>query len=132
VIGIHSAISLSVAENFHVPVTVFYEGWSLLAKKAEEKIRADRPEAYVGVEGADDSDGCRVTVVDEDGPAAKAGLKVGDVVVKVEGREVRVYASLLRWVAESEPGDTLSLQVKRGTEVLSLQVKLAAKKADRR
>jgi serine protease Do len=132
VIGIHSAISSSVAENFHVPVTAFYEGWTLLAKKPEGKPRADRPPAYVGVEGTDDPDGCRLTSVDEDGPAAKAGLKVGDLVVKVEGREVRVYASLLRWVAESEPGDTLSLQVKRGSELLSLEVKLEVKKRDHR
>jgi len=61
-----------------------------------------------------------------DGPAAKAGLKVGDLVVKVDGREVPVYASFLRWVAEAEPGETLSLQVKRGDKQLSLEVKLEA------
>ena len=32
VIGIHSAISSSVAENFHVAVTAFYDGWDLLVK----------------------------------------------------------------------------------------------------
>ncbi len=126
VIGIHSAISSSVAENFHVPVTAFYEGWTLLAQKPEEKIRADKPPAYVGAKGIDDPDGCRLTAVDEDSPAAKAGLKVGDLVVKVDGREVRLYASLLRWVAESEPGDTLSLEVKRGSDLLALEVKLEA------
>jgi serine protease Do len=131
VIGIHSAISSSVAENFHVPVTAFYQGWALLAKKPEGKIRADRPLAYVGAKGADDPDGCRLTAVDEDGPAARAGLKVGDLVVKVDGREVRLYASLLRWVAESEPGDTLSLEVKRGSDLLSLDVKLEALPAKR-
>ena len=32
VIGIHSAISTSLAENFHVAVTEFYDNWDLLAK----------------------------------------------------------------------------------------------------
>lgn len=126
VIGIHSAISSSVAENFHVAVTAFYDGWALLVKNPGEKHQADRPQAYVGAKGADDPDGCRLTAVDEDGPAAKAGLKVGDLVVKVDGREVKLYASLLRWLAETEPGETLSLEVKRGDKLLSLEVKLEA------
>jgi serine protease Do len=32
VIGIHSAISTSMAENFHVAVTAFYQGWDVLVK----------------------------------------------------------------------------------------------------
>jgi serine protease Do len=126
VIGIHSAISFSVAENFHVAVTEFYEGWKLLVKAPAANNPADKPQAYVGARGEDDPDGCRLTAVDEDSPAAKAGLKVGDLVVKVDGREVKLNASLLRWVAESEPGETLSLEVKRGDELLSLEVKLEA------
>jgi serine protease Do len=126
VIGIHSAISISAAENFHVAVTEFYEGWKLLVQAPAGNNQADKPQAYVGARGEDDPDGCRLTGVDEDSPAAKAGLKVGDLVVKVDGREVKLYASLLRWVAESEPGETLSLEVKRGDKLLSLEVKLEA------
>ena len=73
-----------------------------------------------------DAVGCRLTVVDDNSPASKAGLKVGDLVLKVDGREVKVYASFLRWVAEAEPGETLNLEVKRGDQVLSLEVKLEA------
>jgi S1-C subfamily serine protease len=72
----------------------------------------------------DDADGCRLTKVDEDGPAARAGLKPGDLVVKVEGREVKLYASFWRWVAQAEPGDTLDIEVKRGDLVLSLELKV--------
>ena len=39
--------------------------------------------------------------MDENSPASRAGLKVGDVVLKVDGREIKVYASFLRWVAEA-------------------------------
>ena len=126
VIGIHSAISTSVAENFHVAATAFYDGWDLLVKAPAGSNQAGRPRAYVGATGTDDPDGCRLTAVDEDGPAAKAGLKVGDLVVKVDGREVKLYASFQRWVAEAVPGETLSLEVKRGDKVLSLEVKLEA------
>jgi len=126
VIGIHSAISTSAAENYHVAVTEFYEGWKLLVKVPAGTKPAVKPLAFVGVLGEDDPDGCRLTTVDEGSPAAKAGLKAGDLVVQVDGREVKLYASLLRWVAETEPGETLRLSVKRGDELLSLDVKLEA------
>jgi serine protease Do len=126
VIGIHSAISMSMADNFHVAVRAFYEGWDLLVKAPARNDQADQPRAYVGATGVDDAAGCRLTEVDEDGPAAKAGLKPGDVVVKVDGREVRFYASFRRWVAQAEPGETLNLEVKRGDQLLSREVKLEA------
>jgi serine protease Do len=124
VIGIHSAISTPMAENFHVAVTSFYNGWDRLVKAPTPKNKADQPQAYVGATGVDDADGCRLTKVDEDGPAAKAGLKPGDLVVKVDGREVKLYASFWRWVAQAEPGDTLNIEVKRGDQLLSLEIKV--------
>jgi serine protease Do len=126
VIGIHSAISTSMAENFHVAVTAFYHGWDLLVKAPAPNEQANQPQAYVGATGVDDPDGCRLTEVDEDGPAAKAGLKPGDLVVKVDGREVKLYASFRRWVAQAEPGETLNIEIKRGDQVLSLEIKVEA------
>jgi serine protease Do len=126
VIGIHSAISTSMADNFHVAVTAFYESWDRLVKPPAREMPADESRAYVGAKGVDDADGCRLTEVDEDGPAAKAGLQAGDVVVKVDGREIKLYASFQRWVAEAEPGETLNIEVKRGDKLLSREVKLGA------
>ena len=37
VIGIHSAISSSLAENFHVAVTAFYDGWDRAGQSARSK-----------------------------------------------------------------------------------------------
>ncbi len=122
VIGIHSAISVSMAENFHVPISEFYGSWDQLVQK--EKMVPLR--AYVGASGVDDADGCRLSVVDRNGPAFKAALKVGDVVSKVNGRDIKVSAMFDRWVSEAEPGETLSLEVKRGNKILSLEVKLEA------
>jgi len=126
VIGIHSFISSSVAENYHVPVTAYFESWVELVKADAVSDPASSPPAYIGATGADDAAGCRLTVVDKNGPAFKAGLKVGDVVLKVEGREIKASASFRRWVAESEPGETLILEVKRGHKLLSPHVKLEA------
>jgi serine protease Do len=124
VIGIHSAISTSVAENFHVAVTEFYDSWDQLAKGTSGDTQVSAPRAYVGATGADDPAGCRLTEVDENSPASRAGLKVGDVVLRVNGREIRLAAAFQRWVSEARSGDTLNIEIQRGEEVLSVRVKL--------
>jgi serine protease Do len=126
VIGIHSAISSSVAENFHVAVTEFYDSWDLLAKGSSGEEQVSAPRAYAGASGVNDGGGCRLTEVDENSPASRAGLKAGDVVLKVNGREIKVSAAFRRWVDEAEPGETLNLEIKRGEEVLSVKLKLEA------
>jgi serine protease Do len=123
VVGIHSAISTSLADNFHVAVTEFYDNWNLLAKGASRDEEASLPRAYVGASGVDDTAGCRLTAVDKDSPAARAGLKVGDVVLRVDGREIQASAAFQRWLTEAEPGDTMNLEVKRGEQVLSVKIK---------
>jgi serine protease Do len=124
IIGIHSAISTLLAENFHVAITEFYDNWNVMAKGAAADEEAAAPRAYVGATGVNDEAGCRLTEVEEDSPAARAGLKVGDVVLKVNGRDIKVSAAFRRWVSEATPGDTLNLEIKRGDEVLSVKVRM--------
>ncbi len=126
VFGIHPAISGSTAENFHVAISTYYEAWNELARGAGNIGRPAPPRAYVGAIGVDDAPGCRLTSVEKNSPAQRAGLKVGDVVVKVDHREIKASASFLRWVAEATPGETLSLEVKRGDQLLALDVKVEA------
>jgi serine protease Do len=123
VIGIHTAIAVSLADNFHVPITRFEEGWDQLVK---DTSGAGPLPTWFGAAIADDPKGCRLTRIDKDSPASKAGLKIGDVILEVEGRTIAASASLLRWLAESDPGDILRLRIKRGAQTLSLKVKLAS------
>ncbi|MGA2174592.1 MAG: S1C family serine protease [Verrucomicrobiota bacterium] len=124
VIGIHTAISSSSAENFHVPITEFYDTWNQLVLTPRADGRPRPPPAYAGVSVVDDAAGCRLRAIDNNSPASKAGLKIDDVILKVEGRTLAASASFARWVAEAGPGETLALQVKRGDKLLSLNLKL--------
>jgi serine protease Do len=126
VIGIHTAISGSTADNFHVAIGRYFDSWDELTGAARKIEAPAPPRAYVGASGVDSAPGCRLTSVEKDGPAAKAGLKVGDVVLKVDDREITASASFRRWVAEATPGETLKLQVKRGERLLNLAVKIEA------
>ena len=63
-----------------------------------------------------------VRAVDADGPAAPAGLRVGDAVLTWNGGEVPRRPS--RWVAEQNPGDLLTLRVRREDKELSVELRL--------
>jgi serine protease Do len=126
VIGIHTAISSSTSENFHVAIPEFYDTWKVLTGLPVAPPAPRRPLAYSGAIVVNDAEGCRLTAIEKGSPAAKAGLQVNDVVLKVEGRTIVASASFDRWIAESGPGQILNLQIKRGGKILPFKLQLQA------
>ena len=124
VIGIHSAISSSVADNFHVAIDQYYDDWERLINGVQAVALALGPRAYIGAVGVDDPAGCRLSAIDDNSPASNAGLKAGDLLLKIDQRDIKIAASFKRWLAEAQPGETLSLEVKRGNKLLTLDVRL--------
>jgi predicted metalloprotease with PDZ domain len=59
-----------------------------------------------------------VTEVTPGGPAAKAGLEVGDVVISSEGVPLPPYAPF--WIRQERPGATVELQVARNGRVMTM------------
>jgi serine protease Do len=121
VIAIHTAIADSTTENFHVPITEFFDTWDELT--ASPKPPPTRPPAYCGLSVVD-AEGCRLIRIDKNSPAAKANLKEGDQVLKVEGRRIEAAAMFRRWITDSAPGDSLRMEIKRGDDVFTVQLKL--------
>jgi putative serine protease PepD len=70
--------------------------------------------------------GCRQSPVVPGGPAAKAGLKPGDVITAVNGKRVTSVDDFVGTVASYTPGTTVSMTVKRGGQTKQLHVKLGA------
>ena len=66
------------------------------------------------------TDGALVTSVNEGSPAAKAGLKQGDVIVEYDGRPVARAGDLPRVVAETPVGRAVPLKVVRDGKPLTL------------
>ncbi len=133
VVGIHSRISDSTADNYHVPIGTYFATWDRLARSetwgGEE--RPTRP-PYVGADGADDPDGCRLERVDETSPAFKAGLKVGDIVVQLDDQPIQDRDSFLRRVRQAKPGDEIRFGIRRESQALSLTVKVEPSRGRRR
>ena len=65
--------------------------------------------------------GVLVSSVDADSPAARAGLKAGDVITAVNGRDVRNASDLSSAVNRTDPEGTLELRVTRERKELTLK-----------
>jgi len=65
--------------------------------------------------------------VEDDGPAAKAGLKRGDVVTKVNGKDVTPSQTLSYIVANVKPGTRIPLEVVRDGKTVTLNAVVATR-----
>ncbi len=75
-------------------------------------------------QGFDVDKGALVREVYPGTPAATAGLRAGDVIVEVEGREVADNLGLTKAIAFHRPGDAVSLKVMRAGKLLTLRTTL--------
>ncbi|PTW51267.1 MULTISPECIES: Do family serine endopeptidase [Rhodovulum] len=80
--------------------------------------------------GFDSPHGTMIVDVTADSPAAKAGLKKGDIVLAVDGQEVTGPRDLTRFIATDAPGTDVSLNVLRAGKSMDVSVTLG-NRADR-
>jgi aminopeptidase YwaD len=69
-------------------------------------------------------EGMKLSGVREGSPAAKAGLQGGDVIVKFGSVDVKNLYDFTYALGEHKPGDEVEVIVKRGKEMLTMNVKL--------
>jgi serine protease Do len=75
--------------------------------------------------GLDRPRGALVSSVEKDGPAAKAGIQPGDVILAVAGHPIEHYGELSGAIAAMKPGSDTTLSVWRGGKQLNLSVAVA-------
>lgn len=72
--------------------------------------------------------GVEVTMVDQDAPAGKAGVKDHDVILSLNGTEVDSVEQLRRMIHETPPGRVVTLGVSRDGQPMTIKVQLADRK----
>lgn len=91
-----------------------YLGLALLPARAGRRLRA--------AVGLPERDGLLVRAVDDDGPAARAGVKAGDLVVEAGGRPLASPDDLFEVLGALADGEALSLRVVRGVDELEVRI----------
>lgn len=131
-VGIHSRVGASREESMHVPIREFQRCWDDL-KKGEFIGNGSFAKKVVPGSGflgliAEKSEegGLKVTEIWEEGPAEKAGLKVGDRILEVEGKEAtdEVLKARLGEIAE---GDKIKLKWISGEKTIEKEIELGAR-----
>ena len=98
--------------------------------KSESQGRTMGFRVYLGTipNYADSGDGLLLDGVRDDSPAAKAGIKAGDRIVKLAGREVHNVYDYTYALGEMKAGQEYEVELVRGTERLKLRITPAARK----
>ncbi len=68
--------------------------------------------------------GASVSSVTEDGPADKAGLLRGDIIVEYNGKPVKDNTSLVGMVTRTAPGTTVAVKIVRAKKPMTLNVRI--------
>jgi serine protease Do len=81
-------------------------------------------ESIARAAGLTRAEGMIVNEVEQRSPAAKAGLKVGDVLLEVNGEKITGEDALLGVMNNSKAGDVLHLKVLRDNKIMEIDLKL--------
>jgi len=134
VIGINSQIYSQTGGymglSFAIPIDVAMK----VKDQLQQHGKVSRGRLGVGIQtvskdlaesfGLKKATGALVSSVDKDGPAARAGLLPGDVILAYNGAEVEKSIDLPRLVGDTRPGQTATMRVWRKGAEISLKATL--------
>jgi len=98
--------------------------------KSESQGRSGGFRVYLGTipNYGESNDGLTLDGVRDDSPAAKAGLKAGDKIVKMAGRDVKNVYDYTYALGEMKAGQEYEVEVMRGSNRLTLRITPAGRK----
>src|ERR1022692_1394619 len=79
----------------------------------------------LGVLKLKEEQGVEVTMVDQDAPAGKAGIKEHDVILTMNGTAIESKTQLQRMIHETPPGRVVTLGLSRDGQAMTVKVQLA-------
>ncbi|MBP90047.1 MAG: serine protease [Planctomycetaceae bacterium] len=124
VIGVNSRIGNPLTVNLHVPVNVYRESWDRLAR-ADTWGHEPGQRPYIGVQGKPEGKDATVWRVFPGTPAAQAGIKPGDLILRFGSRRVKDFEALQSLVRDERPGNRIKVLVRRGDDEVQLEVTVA-------
>ncbi|MCH7225268.1 S1C family serine protease [Haloferula sp. A504] len=118
-IGIHSRVGQRLPENMHVPISAFLESWDDMMGKEfiGEGPFAKKPRKGKGFLGLlaeeHEGDGVLVKKVGRESPAEVAGIRKGDVLLKMNGTDLSSFDDIKELLKELAPDDEVAFDILR-------------------
>ncbi len=121
-LGIENNLSSNVASTKTYSSTEVAK-WVIEDLKSE----GDVDHGWLGVEGNTLSNfGVQIVSIQPDSPSLSSGLKVGDVIVGINGLKIASLGQLQMAMFSTQPGQTVILQVERNSQLLQISVTLSS------
>ncbi|MBL8268232.1 DegQ family serine endoprotease [Steroidobacter sp.] len=117
--GLSFAIPIDVASNVQQQLVSNGRVTRSRIGVSIQDVNAQLAESF----GLDRPKGALVGMVEDDGPGAKAGIKAGDVILKVDGTEIETSSQLPGLIASKKPGSSVDLDVWREGGIKRLSAK---------
>ena len=121
---------------FAVPIDIAMNAVNQLREKGRvtrgrigvqiQELTKESAEAF----GLKQASGALVNGVEKDGPSAKAGIETGDIILKVDGHDVRSSNELPRIITQIRPGTKITLTVWRKGAQKDIPVTVAEMRED--
>jgi len=129
-VGIHSRVGQQVQVNMHVPMTEFVSHWEGMLKSEfiGEGPYAEKPKKGNGFLGLatepKSTGGLKVTKVGSKSPAETAGIKEGDVLLKMNGVPLKDREQMQELLKEMSAGNEVTLDMERSGKPKSFTLAL--------
>ncbi|MBE9492378.1 MAG: trypsin-like peptidase domain-containing protein [Bacteroidetes bacterium] len=133
-IGINAAIASNTGYytgySFAIPVNIVRKVMDDLL------IYGEVQRAYIGIiireidndfaqeQGFDDLKGIYVEEITDNGGAQAAGIREGDIIKQINGKDVNSFSQLLELVSQHRPGDVVPVNVNRNNKIIYFNVEL--------
>lgn len=130
VVAIHSRVGQRTSENLHVPAREFVKNWDGLLKaefigEGEFAKKPEKGKGFLGVSTEPRPEGgLNITKVGRESPAEKGGMKQGDVLVRIDGVEMKTKEQLQDFLKEKAPDDRLAFDLLRAGKPETLTFRL--------